>query len=1093
VTEPVSTFLRLQAVYPEIFLAFVAMLKSTAIVLMAWGTISILKSRSARARCWIWRTALLGICALPMFEFGPFALQRIKVALPIQADSATMPLFFKGTDEVEVVNSGSAVMMPEDKAGEIPQLQARPEVRRSGNFDPSQLHRALPDEIESHVLGVWGLVAVALLTIAIIRVVAGLTWLQRHSSPATRPLFAICQNIANELDVKSQMRVYVSPALQSPLLVGFTTPRIYVPYATVARTPEALRAIFLHELAHWMRCDMLWHNLAKIATCAFWWNPLVALAARRMRQEAEEAADDSVLTRGIPPDFYAEALVHIASIGSDAKAAGMGVPMIGFRSLQRRVQALLQNNPWRGKIGSRAAGAMFAIVPLLVLSVLVYVRSTHLEKPVRFTFVKPDAKAVFLAGEFDNYNMFAIPMHKGWWGGRWTVDLPLPPGRYHYKFVADGLWYTDPENPDDAPNGQGGKNSIKTVSDSDGNTVSLEKDKTTLEVERLFEKGDYAVLDAMAADLRKTQVRFSDGTWKLRTFYEALEPSHSFGDAENWDAWFRKMDVWHRAIPESITEPVAEARGWALYAEKVPGTSAYNERRKHLKDLLDAAARLPTRCPQWYAQTIDAVAAPEHWPKEKFEKLLVEAAKCAPSYYYTFFEAAFYDSNGWYGTDAKWVPNLERFSREFDQNEGFTVYTRELCRKAWWFANIFDESPAAWSKAKQGFLDIQKHYPNSRLNLNAFCQFAVLARDKETARSLFKQIGAYGDDSWGSYGRYQLWREWAEPDIPAWRTTPRLVTQRHKNGCAGYTIHSIAFSPDGAILLSADAGNNITLRNTETGTVLWQTSFGEHPARSVAFSSDGTMFAAGGYEDNVAGSPGLVRVWKTESQAEIASIRPEAGNAFSVCFTPDNRTLVIGGGDGPNKFEGYQWDVQSRTLRPIKLPTGESWAARSVTVSPDSRTVIASCYQSVIVYSLADDRPLLDTRHTTRNFTESAAFSPDGRFAVTAGTPPWRPIYQPGTVSFWDTSSWSEKHLRVDEGTGGLLAVALSPNGKWIAGGGLDQTVHIWDATTAKSKAVFLGHDRVVTTVAFSPDCKTLASAGEDGVIKFWALPANNL
>ena len=41
-----------------------------------------------------------------------------------------------------------------------------------------------------------------------------------------------------------------------------------------------LRAVFVHELAHWKRRDHLWQHLGRIAACLFWWNPLVKLAMR---------------------------------------------------------------------------------------------------------------------------------------------------------------------------------------------------------------------------------------------------------------------------------------------------------------------------------------------------------------------------------------------------------------------------------------------------------------------------------------------------------------------------------------------------------------------------------------------------------------------------------------------------------------------------------------------------------------------------------------------------------------------------------------------------------------------------------------------
>lgn len=48
-------------------------------------------------------------------------------------------------------------------------------------------------------------------------------------------------------------------------------------------------------------------------------------------------------------------------------------------------------------------------------------------------------------------------------GDRWIVEVPLSPGKYQYKFVVDGQWEQDTSNPDTAPDGFGGLNSVITI------------------------------------------------------------------------------------------------------------------------------------------------------------------------------------------------------------------------------------------------------------------------------------------------------------------------------------------------------------------------------------------------------------------------------------------------------------------------------------------------------------------------------------------------------------------------------------------------------------------------------------------------------
>jgi 1,4-alpha-glucan branching enzyme len=47
--------------------------------------------------------------------------------------------------------------------------------------------------------------------------------------------------------------------------------------------------------------------------------------------------------------------------------------------------------------------------------------------------------------------------------GRWKMNLPLPPGRYRYRFVVDGQWITDPHNKEVETNQFGELNNIVHV------------------------------------------------------------------------------------------------------------------------------------------------------------------------------------------------------------------------------------------------------------------------------------------------------------------------------------------------------------------------------------------------------------------------------------------------------------------------------------------------------------------------------------------------------------------------------------------------------------------------------------------------------
>jgi len=73
----------------------------------------------------------------------------------------------------------------------------------------------------------------------------------------------------------------------------------------------------------------------------------------------------------------------------------------------------------------------------------------------------PEAKEVILAGSFNNWNENDFKMTKTTDG--WVYSIPLSGGKHHYKFIVDGQWMTDPDNPVREYDGEGHINSVYMV------------------------------------------------------------------------------------------------------------------------------------------------------------------------------------------------------------------------------------------------------------------------------------------------------------------------------------------------------------------------------------------------------------------------------------------------------------------------------------------------------------------------------------------------------------------------------------------------------------------------------------------------------
>ena len=95
---------------------------------------------------------------------------------------------------------------------------------------------------------------------------------------------------------ESRYPVYLCDDIPSPCLFGLFRPAIYVTGAA-AREAGSLRRVIAHEETHGRHLDPLWALLRCLCLIVWWFDPLVWLAARCSRTDAELACDEGVLAR----------------------------------------------------------------------------------------------------------------------------------------------------------------------------------------------------------------------------------------------------------------------------------------------------------------------------------------------------------------------------------------------------------------------------------------------------------------------------------------------------------------------------------------------------------------------------------------------------------------------------------------------------------------------------------------------------------------------------------------------------------------------------------------------------------------------------
>lgn len=326
----------------------------------------------------------------------------------------------------------------------------------------------------------------------------------------------------------------------------------------------------------------------------------------------------------------------------------------------------------------------------------------------------------------------------------------------------------------------------------------------------------------------------------------------------------------------------------------------------------------------------------------------------------------------------------------------------------------------------------------------------------------------------------ELFRRWiaegAKDDSPA-NATEEPVSKGPTVYHAPPVITALAVSPDGKWL--AVSGYREIL--------LWQYG-GELAARlpglsdrihTILFSPDGKTLAA------VGGSParfGEVQIWDLATHKQKHAVMVSNDTLFGASFSPDGSRLVCGAADKSVRL----FDVATgKEIR--KMDHHEDWSFGAIFGVNGKRLVSVSRDRAAKLTD-ANTGAFIENVNLLKEPLTAIVRHPKKDWVLIGGEERVPYLYmmdRPRAMRIADDSTLIRKFEKQD---GPILALAYSPDARYIAVGSAVGDVRIYEAETGKPVAKCAGHRGGIYTLQFYTDSQHLITAGFDGMVRIYDL-----
>lgn len=319
--------------------------------------------------------------------------------------------------------------------------------------------------------------------------------------------------------------------------------------------------------------------------------------------------------------------------------------------------------------------------------------------------------------------------------------------------------------------------------------------------------------------------------------------------------------------------------------------------------------------------------------------------------------------------------------------------------------------------------------------------------------------------------------------------------------CSGIALRGHASQVN---VLSVGGSGKELITGSEDNTLYWNLE--NSPAESIrlpgandsiaacAFSNDGSTVVTGGHDT-------VIRVWHKDNSGRFQNPKSLQGHKRainSLSLSHDGQWLLSGSDDGSVRL----WDLasesskkESQILRTSDRDNSVGADIMTVAISPDGMWAFSGGMSKPSLWKLGmKNGKIPGPLHLLEeaSIVSSADFSADSKRLATVDA-------FVGTVHLWTVDDDKPRYMSLGsypEAVDGFHSLSLSDDGKWLALGGKDTVVRLWNILATdpvKTMRTFSADGSVLTFVAISPKGRWLAAASYDGSVRIWDIESGVL